>query len=158
LLKSSLWSANNSGSQRPSNCPALHSYNETFIDVKNDLPTILLVDDDTSILTAWKRILQLEGFHVVTASDGRDALAVAKKVRPALVITDRSMPAMNGIELCQLLKSEPELAAIPVILASNAHNLPVDASIWDDFWQKPVLAETMISSITRLLGVAAKGV
>jgi CheY-like chemotaxis protein len=120
------------------------------------MPTILLVDDDCSILTAWKRILQLEGFHVETAGNGRMGLAVAKTVLPCLVITDRLMPEMGGIELCRLLRSDPELAAIPVVLASDSHNVAPDAPLWNEVWQKPVEAEMMIASIKRLLIFAAR--
>jgi CheY-like chemotaxis protein len=126
--------------------------------LETQLPTILLVDDDQSILKAWSRILRFEGFHVETASDGVAGLAAAKKVLPSLIITDRLMPKMDGIELCRLLKSEPTLAAIPVILASDTHNIAFGAPVWDDFWQKPILADTMIMSIQRLLGLTARDV
>lgn len=77
------------------------------------MQTILPVDDDHSILIAWKRILQFEAYQVETASDGEAGLAAANKVRLVLVIADRSMPGMDGIELCYQLRREPKLAGIP---------------------------------------------
>ena len=82
------------------------------------MQTILLVDDDRSILIAWKRILQLEGYRVDTASDEKAGLAAANKVHPVLVVTDRSMPGMDGIEFCRQLRREPKLAGIPLVLAA----------------------------------------
>ena len=93
------------------------------------MQTILLVDDDRSILIAWKRILQFEGYCVETASEGEAGLAAVNKVQPVLVITDRSMPGMDGIEFCFQLKRDPKLAGIPVVLATaeyeNTFGAPV---------------------------------
>ena len=114
------------------------------------MQTILLVDDDRSILIAWRRLLQLNGYRVETASDGGSGLAMANGVHPALVITDRSMPGMDGIDFCRQLRREPKLAGIPVILTS-ADEIALGAPIWDEFWQKPVPIETMLASIRRLV-------
>ena len=114
--------------------------------------TILLVDDDASIATAWKRIFQLEGYRVVTASDGHAGLVAANEERPDLIITDQSMPGMEGVEFCRQLKLE--LAQIPVILASANSPGPGDKVVWDDFWQKPVSVRTMVASIRRLLNAS----
>jgi CheY-like chemotaxis protein len=120
------------------------------------MQTILLVDDDQSILVAWKRIMQLEGYRVETASDGEAGLAAADKVRPVLAITDRSMPGMDGIELCHRLRREPKLARIPLILASAAPEIALGAPVWDDFWRKPVSVEIMLTSIRRLVAMPSK--
>ncbi|SAL58792.1 PAS/PAC sensor hybrid histidine kinase [Caballeronia udeis] len=116
--------------------------------------TIPLVDDDRSILVAWKCILQLEGYRIETASDGETALAAANKVQPVLVITDRSMPGMDGIELCHRLRREPKLTGIPVVLASASHEITVSAPVWDELWQRPVSVETMLASMRRLVALS----
>ncbi|SOE96376.1 Response regulator receiver domain-containing protein [Burkholderia sp. D7] len=118
------------------------------------MQTIPLVDDDRSILVARKRILQLEGYRIDTASDGETALAAANKVQPVLVITDRSMPGMDGIELCHRLRREPKLTGIPVVLASAGHEITVSAPVWDELWQRPVSVETMLASIRRLVALS----
>jgi len=117
------------------------------------MQTILLVDDDRSILIAWTRILQLEGYRVETASDGEAGLAIANRVQPVLVITDRSMPGMDGIEFCHQLRRKPKLAGIPVVLASADRQIAFGAPVWDELWQKPVSVETMLESIRRLVGL-----
>jgi CheY-like chemotaxis protein len=120
------------------------------------MQAILLVDDDQSILVAWKRIMQLEGYRVETAGDGEAGLAAPDKVRPVLVITDQSMPGMDGIELCHRLRREPKLARIPLILASADHEILLGAPVWDEFWRKPVSVEIMLTSIRRLVAVPSK--
>ncbi|MGY6157474.1 response regulator [Paraburkholderia graminis] len=117
------------------------------------MQTILLVDDDRSVLTAWKRILQLEGYRVETASDGKAGLAAANQVQPVLVVTDRSMPGMDGIEFCRQLRREPKLAGIPLVLASADHEIAFGAPVWDELWQKPVSVESMLASIQRLVAL-----
>jgi CheY-like chemotaxis protein len=63
------------------------------------MKTILLVDDEVAIVKAWKRILQLEGYRVVTASSGDVGLVAASEEKPDLIVTDRSIPVMEGVEL-----------------------------------------------------------
>jgi CheY-like chemotaxis protein len=140
-------------SARPTNELPAEDETEDTCSMKK-MQTILLVDDDRSILVAWKRILQLEGYRVETASDGETGLAAANKVQPVLVITDRSMPGMDGIELCQQLRREPKLARIPVVLASVSHEITFSAPVWDELWQKPVSVETMLVSIRRLVALS----
>jgi len=115
------------------------------------MKTVLVVDDELSIVTAWKRILQLEGYRVVTASNGREGLVAANEEKPDLIITDWSMTIMDGIELCRHLKLEREFARIPVILTSAGPPGPGDTAVWDDFWLKPVSIEMLLASVQRLL-------
>jgi len=115
------------------------------------MKTVLVVDDKLSIVTAWKRVLQLEGYRVVTASNGREGLVAANEEKPDLIITDRSMPIMDGVELCRHLKLEREFARIPVILTSADPLDPGDIAVWDEFWLKPVSIEMLIASVQRLL-------
>jgi CheY-like chemotaxis protein len=95
--------------------------------------------------------LQLNGYCVETASDGVTGMAVAQQIQPRLIITDRSMPGMNGIELCYRLRREPKLAKTPVVLATAESEIVFGAPVWDELWQKPVSVETMCESIQRLL-------
>ncbi|MFL9905724.1 response regulator [Paraburkholderia fungorum] len=115
------------------------------------MKTILVVDDELTIVTAWKRILQFEGYRVVTASNGREGLIAANEEKPDLIITDRSMPIMDGVEFCHHLKREREFARIPVILTSADHAGPGDTAVWDGFCLKPVSIEVLLASARRLL-------
>ncbi|MFM0176692.1 response regulator [Paraburkholderia sediminicola] len=115
------------------------------------MKTILIVDDELSVVTAWKRILQFEGYRVVTASNGREGLVAANEEKPDLIITDRSMPIMDGVEFCRHLKREREFSRIPVILTSADHPGPDDTAVWDGFWLKPVSIEVLLASARHLL-------
>jgi len=95
------------------------------------MKTILVVDDELSIVTAWKRVLQLEGYRVVTASNGREGLVAANEEKPDLIITDRAMPIMDGVEFCRHLKLEREFARVPVILTSAGPPGPGYTAVWD---------------------------
>ncbi|AME27324.1 response regulator [Burkholderia sp. PAMC 26561] len=115
------------------------------------MSTILIVDDDHGILTAWRRLLRAEGYRVEIADSGEAGLIAADKVRPDLIVTDLSMPGMSGAEFCRLLRRDPRFLAIPLILTSIEHGNFSSAPAWDEAWEKPVAIETMRASISRLL-------
>lgn len=115
------------------------------------MQTILLVDDDPAIRTAWGRILRLWHYGVATASDGQGGLVAANAAKPALIITDREMPGMEGVEFCRRIKRDPKFAGIPIVLVSAVDVSALHAPVWDECWQKPVSAEVMLASIRRLL-------
>jgi DNA-binding response OmpR family regulator len=115
------------------------------------MKTILLVDDEPSVLKAWKRSLQFEGYRVVTANDGRAGLVAAHEGKPDLVITDWSMSTMDGVEFCRQLKRAGDLARIPVILTTADDRDPGETALWDELLRKPVSAEILLASIRCLL-------
>jgi CheY-like chemotaxis protein len=115
------------------------------------MKTILIVEDEPSIVTAWKTVLQLEGYLVLTASNGCQALFSANGRKPDLIITDRSMPITGGVEFFRHLKRGPEFSQIPVILTSPEHLSPSDAGVGDSFLLKPVSVDMLLASVKRLL-------
>lgn len=80
---------------------------------------LLLVEDDRFLRKAAEVMLRRNGFEVLTAEDGEAGLAVARAERPALILLDLIMPRMQGFEVIEHLKREPDTAAIPVIVMSN---------------------------------------
>jgi putative two-component system response regulator len=80
---------------------------------------VLVVDDSASIRHIVKEGLQNAGFQVITAGNGRTALAVMKKRRPDLILSDIDMPEMNGFELCRTVKSDNDLSSIPFVVMST---------------------------------------
>ena len=70
---------------------------------------ILLVDDEQDILEIVGNNLSQEGYKIVTASNGKEAIAVAKKEHPQLIIMDVMMPEMDGMEACEHIRKIPEL-------------------------------------------------
>lgn len=81
-------------------------------------PRILVVDDDYALVTAYIRYLRENGFKAYCASDGDEALRLTVSERPDIVLCDVTMPKVSGFDVCDIIKSTPELKHIPVILES----------------------------------------
>ena len=80
------------------------------------MPKIMVVEDDQSLREIYSIRLTAEGFEVVSAGDGEEALAVAVKERPDLVISDVMMPKISGFDMLDILRSTPETKDIKVIM------------------------------------------
>jgi CheY-like chemotaxis protein len=80
---------------------------------------LLLVEDDRFLRKAAEVVLRRHGFEVLTAQDGEEGLTVARAERPALILLDLIMPKMQGFQVIEHLKQDPETADIPVIVMSN---------------------------------------
>jgi hypothetical protein len=77
---------------------------------------ILVIDDEQTVRDLMRRFLAREGFDVVTAKDGEEGLALARRLRPALITLDVLMPGLDGWSVLQALKAAPDLAEIPVVM------------------------------------------
>ncbi len=86
------------------------------------MSTILLVDDDPELLELYSDVLELMGHSLLRAHDGKEALVLARRWLPDLVVTDWMMPEMCGVELCHALANDEELQHIPVIMQSASGN------------------------------------
>ncbi|WP_158623799.1 response regulator [Corallococcus llansteffanensis] len=86
------------------------------------MSTILLVDDEVEVLDLYSDLLESMGHDVLRASDGMQALEVVRRRHPDLVVTDRMMPRMNGVELCSALAQVRELRGLPIIMHSSSGN------------------------------------
>ena len=80
---------------------------------------VLVVDDSMVIRHTICRFLEERGYEVEVASDGQEALEIAGRKAPDLIITDMQMPAMGGRELISALKNEPKTAAIPIVILTG---------------------------------------
>ncbi|MBW8825317.1 MAG: response regulator [Acidobacteria bacterium] len=117
--------------------------------------TVLVVDDDPVILRLLQVNFEMEGFAVVMASDGAEALEVAATAAPDVVVSDVMMPKMNGIELVRALKAGGATATIPVLLLSAKAQAAdvregLDAGA-DDYLTKPFEPLELVERITKLL-------
>lgn len=86
---------------------------------------VMVVDDEPDSLEIAKRLLQMAGADVITAGGGQEALDIVRSARPQLIISDLSMPEVDGWTLLQRLKEERDTLEIPVI-ALTAHTMPGD--------------------------------
>ena len=83
-------------------------------------PVVLYVEDELPLHRLIGFWLEEAGFEVVFATDGVEALEIVRSDRPDLVITDAMMPRMTGDELVETMKSDPDLADIPIVMATAA--------------------------------------
>ncbi|HUV85805.1 MAG TPA: response regulator [bacterium] len=117
---------------------------------------ILLVDDTETILLFLKTLLAGQDFDFLTAKNGAEAVERARRERPDLVLLDIFMPVMDGIEACRVMKGDPELKNIPVVIVtarSEAENVErcLEAGC-DDYVFKPIRKLELLDKINRLLG------
>ncbi|MDR0808719.1 MAG: phosphate regulon transcriptional regulator PhoB [Gemmobacter sp.] len=83
-----------------------------------DQPTVLLVEDEPAQREVLAYNLEAEGFAVIRAADGEEALMLVEETVPDIIILDWMMPNLSGIEVCRRLKTRPETRSIPIILLS----------------------------------------
>src|SRR5687767_1518025 len=87
--------------------------------VTNQNTRILIVDDSRTQLELLRYLLEMQEYSVSAANNGKEALDVAAQHRPNLIISDIVMPVMDGYEMCNKLKEDTTLCAIPVILLTQ---------------------------------------
>jgi len=116
---------------------------------------ILLVDDEQDILEFLSYNLKKEGYNVSTASNGKEAVEVAKKENPDLIILDVMMPDMDGIETCQKIREIPKLKDVMIaFLTARNEDYSQIAGFdvgGDDYINKPIKPRVLISRIKALL-------
>lgn len=111
-----------------------------------DRMTILVVDDEPSIAQLLSEVLDEAGYRVVLAADGRSALATARRERPALVLTDRMLPLLDGLEVARRLRRHPVTRHIPVVMMSSSR--PDRELIGDlPFLPKPFELEELLDTV-----------
>lgn len=117
--------------------------------------TILLVDDEKDILEFVSYNLKKEGYRVKTASNGKDAIEIAKREKPHLILLDVMMPGMDGIETCDVLRSLPELTGVMIaFLTARGEDYSQVAGFEagaDDYITKPIKPKVLTSRLKALL-------
>ncbi|SHJ31731.1 response regulator transcription factor [Aquimarina spongiae] len=121
---------------------------------KKDI-TILLVDDEPDILEIVGYNLTAEGYNVLTAENGVEAVKIAKKKKPHLIILDVMMPEMDGIEACEQIRKVPDLQnTIITFLTARGEDYSQVAGFdagADDYITKPIRPKVLISKVKALL-------
>lgn len=118
--------------------------------------TVLLVDDDPTTLAAFRGVLEHEpALRVATAVNGKDGLARARELRPDLIISDYSMPEMDGFEFCQQVKQDPALAGSLFVVLSGFTDTALkvrglDLGV-DDYLTKPIEVPELIARVRAAL-------
>lgn len=114
--------------------------------------TLLLVDDEEKVLEFMSSYLVNEGFRVFTARDGRDALAKADAVNPALVVLDWMMPGMNGLDVCRELRKKSQAGIIMVTAKTDETDKIIGLEVGaDDYITKPFSLRELLARIRSVL-------
>jgi two-component system, OmpR family, alkaline phosphatase synthesis response regulator PhoP len=116
---------------------------------------VLIADDEPHILRSLGFVLGKAGYQVIEACTGREAIESVRSRRPALVFLDIMMPEMDGLEVCRLIKSTPELASTFVILLT-AKGLQADhddglAAGADEYMTKPFSPSKAVARVDAVL-------
>jgi two-component system alkaline phosphatase synthesis response regulator PhoP len=123
--------------------------------MSDKLPKVLIVDDEPDILEFVSYNLNKEGFQVVSASNGQEALEVAKREKPQLVLLDVMMPAMDGIETCDKMRAMPELkSTLIAFLTARGEDYSQVAGFEagaDDYITKPIKPKVLVARLKALL-------
>jgi CheY-like chemotaxis protein len=121
---------------------------------------ILIADDSVNTRGILRFMLQNQGFELVEAENGEEALAKARSAVPDLIVLDGMMPKLTGFDACRYLKEDPKTKAIPVILLSAAAQTDptrdwTKDSPADKFMAKPFQMKDLLSAIESLLKIPA---
>lgn len=121
---------------------------------------ILIVDDEPDILEFLRYNLKKEGYEVVTANDGKQALTTAEREKPNLIILDIMMPELDGVETCRMLREKKEFADTPIaFLTARDEDFSQITALdvgGDDYITKPIKPRVLISRINALLRRASR--
>jgi PAS domain S-box-containing protein len=118
--------------------------------------SVLVVNDEPDQLKLVASLLSKAGYSVLTAVDGLEALTLARRDHPNLVISDVSMPRMNGMEFCRHMRAEPELKTVPILLVSalQKDTESVVAGLRagaDDYLEIPFNPARLVAKVSRLV-------
>jgi two-component system OmpR family response regulator/two-component system alkaline phosphatase synthesis response regulator PhoP len=119
------------------------------------MAVILVVDDEEPIQELLKFNLEKEGYQVITADDGPEALKTIEEKHPDLVVLDIMLPGMNGLEVCKLLRMNPKFSDLPVIMLT-AKGEEIDKVLGleigaDDYLTKPFSPRELLARIRARL-------
>ncbi len=118
--------------------------------------SVLIVNDEPDQLKLMGNLLAKAGYSVLTAFDGLDGLTLAQRERPDLVISDVSMPRMDGLEFCRKLRADSELKSVPILLVSALQKDTESAVAGlragaDDYLEVPFDSARLVAKVSRLL-------
>lgn len=121
----------------------------------NALP-VLIVDDEPDLVEALSMLLESAGYEVLTARDGREALALLRAgAKPGLVLLDLMMPVLDGWTFCEIRAADPALAAVPVVVITGAGTeaavRPPVGPI-ERVFDKPFEVEALLAIVARRCG------
>jgi CheY-like chemotaxis protein len=131
------------------NASASHNSNET------QAPTILIIENETSNRILIERVLSTRGYRCLSASNGLEALNLLERERVNLILTDLSMPVMDGYRTTQLIRERPGLERVPIVaVTAYAQSDENEAALQigcNEYLTKPFKPRQLLEVVERLL-------
>lgn len=116
---------------------------------------ILIVEDDPTISESLNALLTAKGYLVSTAGDGAEAVALARREKPQLMLLDVILPKMGGIDVCQILKKDPNTKDIKIVMITALGRMgDVEAAFTggaDDYLIKPFESQRLFKKIDKVI-------
>ena len=118
-----------------------------------DGPVILVAEDDRALSELFDSLLTDEGYRVMTAADGVEALAIGERSQPAVILLDLNLPRMNGPEFCRAYREGGGVAPIVLITAADPTLVAeaMDACVADAYIGKPFDIEAVLATVARFV-------
>ena len=122
---------------------------------ERDVATVLLVEDTEDNRQMMRRLLEMSGFRVVEATNGREAVEVASQVHPQIILMDLSLPIIDGLAATRQIRNQPELNTVPIVAVSahdtaDFHSEALDAGC-NAYVTKPINYTELEHLVTRLI-------
>jgi two-component system alkaline phosphatase synthesis response regulator PhoP len=114
---------------------------------------ILVAEDEENVLKVLKLVLEGANYTVIVARDGEEALAQVEKEHPDMVVTDLSMPKIDGGKLCRIIKGSPKYSHIKVVVCSALNREVAKQKLFlpaDDYLVKPVDVDLLLGTVKTL--------
>ncbi len=116
---------------------------------------ILVVDDEADLVRLIGYALQIEGYDIVTATNGQDALRAVQSERPDLVVLDVMLPDLSGVEVCRRLRDQPATAHLPIMMLSARSQVSDKVKALqagaDEYITKPYNPDELLQTIHALI-------
>lgn len=124
---------------------------------KDEMPKVLLVEDTEDNRQMMRKLLELSGFQVVEAADGREAVEAASRVRPQIILMDLSLPFIDGLAATRQIRSLPGMSEVPIVAVSahdtaDFHRDALDAGC-NAYVTKPINYQELEDVVNGLLAV-----
>ncbi|MBK1624171.1 MULTISPECIES: response regulator transcription factor [Afifella] len=118
-------------------------------------PLILICDDDPLLIELMEFRLRAKGYAVTTATDGEEAFAKVSSERPSIVVLDAMMPKLDGFDVLNRIKQDPELKDIPVVMLTARKNERDIVSALErgaeDYLVKPFIPDELMARLSKLI-------
>jgi PleD family two-component response regulator len=128
---------------------------DTVRDQGRQRDRILIVEDNSTVTSVVKYFLELEGFEVLLAADGRAGLEAAHREKPSVIVTDVNMPEMDGFEMLKALRANPATRDVAILMLTSEDSLESETRALsagaDDYILKPVEPRRLAARVKALL-------